>query len=505
MAKSKTAGKDNRTNPWIKLVLILAAILCVVTVLYMILTSTGLIARNATVMTVGNDKVSAMDMRAYYVATRDSFLSQYGSFLSSYGYDTSSISTFESQPSLFDGSQTWKEYFLSSAEQTAYEISLLYQNAKQSGYVMTEEDRADVEANMSAFADAAASYNEYHGTDVTDKSYVRIVYGSGTSLKDMRNYFEKRVIASSYYKSLLDSFGITDADVDTYFNEHTEEFTVLDFYRYTVNYQTYTYTEGSAEAGAPKSEAEAESMTKMAKANAKQTADAFLATLAEDGSNFDTLAAEYAEAAGDTVRETWLSEDTPLTSATTAGSGWAANEARKPGDKAVVEDEATNSYSVFYFLDRRINDENTVAVRHILFKTDSSADEEALAAAKQSAEDVLAQWKAGAATEDSFAELAKEYSADGNAFGGGLYTGIYRGQMVAEFQDWCFDESRKPGDTGIVKTDYGYHVMYFVENEGPRYLGTIRDTLQANAYSEWLDGQKTAYPATFHKFGLTQV
>ena len=34
--------------------------------------------------------------------------------------------------------------------------------------------------------------------------------------------------------------------------------------------------------------------------------------------------------------------------------------------------------------------------------------------------------------------------------------------MVPTFNDWCFDESRQEGDTGIVKTDYGYHVMYFV-------------------------------------------
>ena len=33
--------------------------------------------------------------------------------------------------------------------------------------------------------------------------------------------------------------------------------------------------------------------------------------------------------------------------------------------------------------------------------------------------------------------------------------------MVTEFNDWCFDASRTAGDTGIVETTYGYHVMYF--------------------------------------------
>ena len=33
--------------------------------------------------------------------------------------------------------------------------------------------------------------------------------------------------------------------------------------------------------------------------------------------------------------------------------------------------------------------------------------------------------------------------------------------MVDEFNDWCFAPERKVGDTDIVLTDYGYHIMYF--------------------------------------------
>ena len=33
--------------------------------------------------------------------------------------------------------------------------------------------------------------------------------------------------------------------------------------------------------------------------------------------------------------------------------------------------------------------------------------------------------------------------------------------MVQPFNDWCFDAARAEGDYGIVRTDYGYHVMYF--------------------------------------------
>ena len=44
--------------------------------------------------------------------------------------------------------------------------------------------------------------------------------------------------------------------------------------------------------------------------------------------------------------------------------------------------------------------------------------------------------------------------------------------MVETFNDWCFDESRQPGDTGIVKTNYGYHIMYFVSQTENYYWKT---------------------------------
>ncbi len=36
--------------------------------------------------------------------------------------------------------------------------------------------------------------------------------------------------------------------------------------------------------------------------------------------------------------------------------------------------------------------------------------------------------------------------------------------MVEPFEDWCFDETRAAGDYGLVKTTYGYHIMYYVSS-----------------------------------------
>ena len=62
----------------------------------------------------------------------------------------------------------------------------------------------------------------------------------------------------------------------------------------------------------------------------------------------------------------------------------------------------------------------------------------------------------------------------------------------------AFDENRQAGDHGIVETAYGYHLMYFVENEGLSYRGDIKDTLLAEQYNEYLTGLKKTVTTTYN-------
>ena len=109
-----------------------------------------------------------------------------------------------------------------------------------------------------------------------------------------------------------------------------------------------------------------------------------------------------------------------------------------------------------------------VNVRHILIQAEDASNAESMAAAKTQAEELYAQWQADP-TEDNFINMAGTYTQDpGSQSTGGLYEDIYPGQMVTNFNDWCFDENRQPGDHGIVETEYGYHIMYFVgDSEKP--------------------------------------
>ena len=100
------------------------------------------------------------------------------------------------------------------------------------------------------------------------------------------------------------------------------------------------------------------------------------------------------------------------------------------------------------------------------------------------AEEILASWDG---TEDGFAALANEYSKDGGSnTNGGLYEDVLPGQMVTAFNDWCFDETRASGDTGIVQSDYGYHIMYYVgQGDLIAWQETVRDALRSADYTAW--------------------
>lgn len=125
-----------------------------------------------------------------------------------------------------------------------------------------------------------------------------------------------------------------------------------------------------------------------------------------------------------------------------------------------------------------------------------SDDEKAAAYAK--AEELLNQWKAGEATEDSFAALVTEHTDDtASAATGGLYENINAdASYVENFLSWSIDAARQPGDTGIVESPYGYHIMYFVKGEEywPILVG---DEVVADRIQALLTAAQEKYPAAY--------
>jgi peptidyl-prolyl cis-trans isomerase D len=116
-----------------------------------------------------------------------------------------------------------------------------------------------------------------------------------------------------------------------------------------------------------------------------------------------------------------------------------------------------------------------VKVTHILIKTplpgpDGKVDEKGVEAARQKAEDVLKQVKAGG----DFAKLAGQYSDDpGSAKNGGELGWIGRGRTVPEFEKASFSLAK--GQTSdLVRSSYGFHIIR-VEDKQEAHVKTLAE------------------------------
>lgn len=141
-------------------------------------------------------------------------------------------------------------------------------------------------------------------------------------------------------------------------------------------------------------------------------------------------------------------------------------------------------------------DGSVVDVRHILIapsdedKKEYTAEEWSTAEAE--AQRILDLWLQGEKTEDSFADLAKEYSDCPSSAQGGLIEAVTKGQMVQEFEDWCM-ESHEYGDYDIVKTMYGYHIMFYIHGEEAWY-DACTYYLASEALQKYVAGVEENYP-----------
>ena len=146
-----------------------------------------------------------------------------------------------------------------------------------------------------------------------------------------------------------------------------------------------------------------------AKADALATAQAIQSRLT-NGEDAQALADEYADALySSSIHTTAMGS----TFSSAAYADWLYDAARQSGDITLAELDRSESsaynYYVVQFDSRTRDDSATADVRHILIGAASSGTtptQEEFDAAEAEAQALLDQWKAGDATEDSFAAMA---------------------------------------------------------------------------------------------------
>lgn len=430
-------AKDRRSNAlYIAIAVIFVIVGIVVTV-----ANSKVIERSADAVTIGNETYTAADVSYFYNTIYNSFVSQNSYYLSVYGLDTSK-SLKEQDCPVTDGG-TWYDYFRDQALSSMTSYSLLAQKAEAEGFDASEEVEQSVQETLSDLDASAAS------AGYTRTQYIKAVCGPLVNQKVFERNIRMMALAQAYSNSYADSLSYTSDEVQAAYDADPKSFQSVDI--------EYILFSSGADSDATDEE-KAQLLDE-----AKQKAETALSRYAQ-GEAFDAIGEDMEGSYAHVAYAANGSSDM-LT--------WAFDDARQAGDTTVATYGETGYYAVL-FHSRSRNDYHTVSVRHILVDSEDKANE------------LLQQYNDGEKTEDAFAALAVANSTDSNASSGGLYTDIYRGQMVSEFEDWCFDPSRQAGDTGIVQTSYGYHVMYFVStNENPYWYVQAETSLKSSAYNEW--------------------
>ena len=427
----------------------IAGVLALCLLVFGILYSTGFIQRNMTAMTVGDAKISGQEYAYYYNILRSNFYSSNESYLAAMGITDSNL-----EDAMYDEDRTFGEYFRQQTASSIQQVYELYNEAQAQGYTMSEEGQTSFDSNLASIETAAQEQG------VSAQVYLQNALGMTLSMDDYKDIVWKEALGNDFYEN-TQAKEYTDADLEGYYRENADQFDLADYRVFQV------YYDADDEAS---------------KTQAKEKAEEFAAQVTDERS-FIRLARENA---AEDQKEQYAEDDGTLTEAAPLyASGtvidWVKDPARKTGDVEVLE--ISTNYSVMYFVDRYLDESSSVDIRHILLRSDETNDAEI----KQQAEELLQQWKDGEATEDSFADLARQHSADGNASSGGIYTGVNDStNFVEPFKEWCLDESRRVGDTGIVKTDYGYHIMYFSASR-PAWQSSAESALSNQDYSDYLD------------------
>ncbi len=179
---------------------------------------------------------------------------------------------------------------------------------------------------------------------------------------------------------------------------------------------------------------------------------------------------------------------------------WFKSPDRADGDTTYHINEEYGIITVFLHSSQIKPDSTELySVRHVLISPDddpskaTEASEEDWNKAYEGAEKIVEEYNNGEKTEISFAGLAEKYSDDVNSTSrgqSGSYGGIIAktslGVMVPEFEGWATDDARKYGDVGIVKSEFGYHIIYFIY-DGPTYLFGIMDDANADKRQEFIE------------------
>ena len=168
------------------------------------------------VATMGDAKLTNSELQVYYWMQVYDFLNQYGSYASMFGLDYTQ--PMDRQLSI-DGNLTWQQYFLDSAMKAWANYQATALDAEANGYVL-EQEYADYLAELpNSMAESAAQMGYENAEAMVQRDM-----GPGATMDGYMKYLSTYYLGYMYYGDTMEQVGVTDADIEAYFDAHAAEY-----------------------------------------------------------------------------------------------------------------------------------------------------------------------------------------------------------------------------------------------------------------------------------------
>ncbi len=431
----------------------------------------GYFLRKKDAMKTENFAISGATFTYFLNYTFQEFINNNQNNLESYGLD---VSVSPREQYMADGTN-WFDYLVNQAKTNLTEVLLLAEKAKADGLELDDNDKKTIDE----FFENTEKRAEESEQEVKD--YIQAIYGKGVNAEDIRKGLEISTLATKSFEKHINNLNFTEKEKNDFFEKNKNKFLTVDYKTYTfVPTLTADMTEKDKADAIAKSKANAD---RLVKATSAEEFDSILTKILVNSGKTEEQAKSAVEST--VLKENTYDENFNI-------SKWAfSDEAVLYGTQLHINGNSTSVYMLTKLPYK--NEGETRSVRHILISSNKDNDAEK----KKQAEDILAEYNKGEKTAEAFGALAKKYTEDpGSKETGGLYENFKKGEMVESFEKWSFDGARKEGDTGIVKTDYGYHIMYFVGKGKPIWETNLDTVMKNESYTNFKADLAKKYPIT---------
>lgn len=449
------------------------AALVVIAAVILMFWNSGILQRSMTALNINGVKYTAADLQYCYNNIYSEYANQYA-----FNPNASVKGQIYDQ----ETGKTWFDFLKEETVSTLTEQTALVSLANAEGHTLSEASQAQLNSTLTQLNSSWVSYG-FASRD----AFIKTNFGPHMTYDRLVELMTQGYLAGDYANAKLDAIAHSDADYDAYYQEHTNELDTIVYTQFTFQAQP-PVTDEAGNTIEMTDEEKAAALEEL-KPQQKALAEEVKAKL-EAGAEPEALAEEY----GDQIYSTALSRRTTASNASYSSyADWLLDPARRAGDITLAENDTGSAcyYYVSVFEDRLRDEEATHNVRHLLVRAGSASasetpTQEEYDQAEEEAARLLQEWKSGEATESSFAALVSANSDDtGSAQNGGLISNITpTSSYVEAFLNWSTDPARREGDTDLVKTEYGWHIMYYVSTGDPVWRQTAGAALKDQDYEQ---------------------